>query len=111
MAISGIVITLARADSDPAGVQAWLASQPDLELGEAPAAAPERLPGILDAPSSRAAARRLVELERHPGVLKVDVVHVGFEETDEIPANPFTPRAPRNDRSRTGPSSPPSRTR
>jgi len=102
MAISGIVITIEQTDLDR--VRVWLAAQPDLELGEAPASAPERLPATLDTPSYRAAARRLAELERFPGVLKVDVVHVGFEETDDVPANPLTPRVSRSDRSQTGPS-------
>ena len=86
MAISGIVIVLHR---QPAEVIPWLASLPYLELGQAPGDFPERLPAVLEAPSFDVARARVRELEQHPGVQKVDVIHVGFEESDELPPNPF----------------------
>ncbi len=64
-----------------------LAVQDDLELGEA--TDPRVLPAVLESPSSEASNERLRELGRHPGILHVDVVYVGFDEDDTIPANPF----------------------
>ena len=89
MATSGIVIVLDRQPERAAEAVAWLASQEHLELGQAPAEFPERLPAVLDAPSFDVARARLRELELHPAVQKVDVIHVGFEADDELPDNPF----------------------
>jgi hypothetical protein len=89
MAISGIVIVFNSQLDLASEARVWLEKQDDLELGEAPAAFPERLPAVLDGLSSVTARDRLRELESHPGVLKIDVIHVGFDDTIQPPSNPF----------------------
>ena len=89
MSTSGIVIVLARQPEKAAEAVQWLKAQEDLELGTAPADFPERLPAVLEGLTSETARDRLLELESHPSIQKIDVIHVGFDEADELPKNPF----------------------
>lgn len=89
MSISGIVIVLDRQPEKAAEAVQWLEAQRDLELGVAPADFPERLPAVLDGLTSETARDRLLELESHPSIQKIDVIHVGFDEACKPPRNPF----------------------
>ena len=89
MPIGGLVISLVSDQEAAAEALRMLALQADIELGETPEDGAGRLPAVLDSPSAEASEARVRELGSHAGIYQIDVVYVGFDEDEPVPANPF----------------------
>lgn len=87
MPTGGLVIKLDQDAAAAADARRMLAEQPDLELGQT--ADPRVLPAVLESASADASDARVRELCSHPGIYHVDVVYVGYDDDDQVPANPF----------------------
>jgi|FLOH01.1.fsa_nt_gi hypothetical protein len=98
MPVGGIVISLVPDKKQRQAALEYLESQPDLEFGELCVISasetdgiPEqhRLPAVLDTLHADGAEGRIRELQAHAGIYYIDVVYIGFIESDEVPANPM----------------------